>query len=319
MKSNLKIIFAGTPEISTTVLMELINAGYIPELILTQPDRPAGRGMKLSSSPVKQLALENGIEVFQPLSFKRDPSAIEKIRQINPDLIIVVAYGLILPAELLNIPKLGCINIHVSLLPKWRGAAPIQRSLLAGDLQTGVSIMQMDEGLDTGDVLLVSKCPISDQDTSASLHDKLANLGAKTLIQYLANPEKYPAQAQTTQEISYAHKLTKEEANINWHEDIIIIERKIRGYNPFPGAFSFLNGQLHKFWQSKISNLTTTAANGTIIGITKDSLQIACANGKVIEIVELQEAGSKRKFAMQYLQGKSNLIGKCFTSEVNYE
>lgn len=315
MSKDLKIVFAGTPEIAKTVLSKILESGFKVELVLTQPDRPSGRGMKLTPSPVKQLAIENGIEVFQPLSFKKDPTALQKIRDLNPDIMVVVAYGLILPAELLEIPNLGCVNIHVSLLPRWRGAAPIQRAVLAGDTETGVTIMQMDVGLDTGDMLLVERVAIDSDETSASLHDKLANVGADKIVEFLANPKNYPPIKQSDVGVSYAHKLEKEEAKIDWSEDASVIERKILGYNPFPVAFSFLDGQLHKFWQAKtINGSKKNAEAGEIISDNKDSLVIVCGGGSLLQIEEIQEAGSKRKTIQQYLQGKSGLNGKIFIS-----
>lgn len=312
MSKSLKIIFAGTPEIARMVLANILTHDFNVELVLTQPDRPAGRGMKLTPSPVKELALQHGIEVFQPVSFKKSPEAMDKIRALQPDIMIVVAYGLILPQELLDIPKMGCINIHVSLLPKWRGAAPIQRAVLAGDKESGVTIMQMDAGLDTGDMLLVEKIALESNETSLSLHDKLAKLGAEKIIDYLNNLDKYPPIKQSSEGVSYAHKLTKEEAAIDWSEHADVIARKIRGYNPFPGAYSFLEGVLHKFWGAEGIDKKTAELAGTILNAKADELTIACGDGSILRVTELQEAGSKRKSSSQYIQGKSNLIGKKF-------
>lgn len=316
MNKSLRIAFAGTPEIARTVLEEIIANNFNVELVLTQPDRPAGRGMKLTPSPVKELAIGNNIEVIQPLSFKKNPEAITRLKEFQPDIMVVVAYGLILPQEVLAIPRLGCINIHVSLLPKWRGAAPIQRAVLAGDKESGVTIMQMDVGLDTGDMLLVEKVTLDTDETSASLHDKLAVLGAKMVVKYLNSPESYLPVKQDLDGVSYAHKLTKEEAAIDWQEDASIIERKIRGYNPFPGAFSGLDGKLHKFWQATLVTEHTKLPAGAIIRATTSELLIACGNGSVLRIDEIQEAGSKLKQISQYLQGKTNLVGKIFSNEV---
>lgn len=317
MSDKLKIVFAGTPEIAKTVLANILAHDFAVELVLTQPDRPAGRGMKLTPSPVKQLALEHGIEVFQPVSFKKDPAALEKIRELQPDIVVVVAYGLIVPQEFLDIPRLGCVNIHVSLLPRHRGAAPIQRAILAGDSETGVTIMQMDAGLDTGDMLLVEKVAITADETSASLHDKLAQVGANKIVEFLANPTSFPALKQSDLGVTYAQKLEKDEARIDWQEDAMTIERKIRGFNPFPGAFSLLDGQLHKFWQATvIKGKPHSQPVGSIVNVTKDSLDIACGNGTILAVHEIQEAGSKRKPVAQYLQNKTALIGKIFISEV---
>lgn len=313
MTNELKIVFAGTPEIARLTLENILKHQFNVGLVLTQPDRPAGRGMKLTPSPVKLLALEHEVEVFQPLSFKNNPDAIQKIRDFAPDIMVVVAYGLILPAELLAIPRLGCVNIHVSLLPRWRGAAPIQRAVLAGDKFSGVTIMQMDTGLDTGAALLTEQVAISDDDTSGSLHDKLALLGATKIVEYLANPAAYSPKIQSEDGISYATKLSKEEALIDWSESAELIVRKIRGYNPFPGSYSYLNGQLHKFWQAHIvQGIQSKALSGTITHASDGKFWIACGDGSVIGINEIQEAGARRKISAQYLQGKSNLVGQRF-------
>ena len=316
MTDKLRIVFAGTPEISRTVLAKILENGFKVELVLTQPDRPAGRGLKLTPSPVKELALSHGIEVFQPSGFRKDPSALAKIRELAPDLIVVVAYGLILPQALLDIPRLGCINIHVSLLPKWRGAAPIQRAVLAGDKASGVTIMQMDAGLDTGDMLIVAPVELASDETSGSLHDKLAQIGATKIVEFLRDPAKYPPQKQIEEGVSYANKINKEEARINWSEPAELIERKIRGYNPFPGAFTYLEGKLHKIWRAELVDVkASNAPAGTIVDSTKDKLWVVGGDGKILAVIEIQEAGSKRKTINQYLQGKNELINQRFTSE----
>lgn len=318
---KLKIVFAGTPEIAATVLDKLISNKFNVELVLTQPDRPAGRGMKLVPSAVKQLAVENDIEVYQPVSFKKEPESIEKIESIAPDIMIVVAYGLILPQELLNIPRLGCINIHVSLLPKWRGAAPIQRAILAGDSMTGVTIMQMDAGLDTGDILLVERLPIEDGETSLSLHNKLAHAGAKKVIEYLNNYSTIKPQKQSSDGVTYADKILKSEGVINWNEPAELVERKIRGYNPFPGMSSYLDGKLYKFWFAQIypEKIDKKYVCGEIIKAQKDLLVIACGNDSFVKILEIQESGNKRKTIEQFLQNKSDLVGKIFNQELSNE
>ena len=313
MSEKLRILFAGTPEIAKVVLAKMISAGFIPELVLSQPDRPAGRGMKLTASPVKVLALEHGIEVLQPVSFKKCPEVIDQIREFAPDIMVVVAYGLILPQQLLDIPRLGCINIHVSLLPRWRGAAPIQRAVLAGDTESGVTIMQMDAGLDTGDILLVERVAIAEDETSGSLYDKLALMGAEMLIKYLQNPDGYKAVAQSELGVSYATKIEKDEARIDWANDAQVIARNIRGYNPFPGAFSNLDGVLHKIWSAKpLAQVANEFKPGTILQAEKDKLLVACGNGTILEVIEIQEAGAKRKRADIFLQGKTGLKGKKF-------
>lgn len=318
MLDKLKIVFAGTPEIASTVLEKLITEKFQVDLVLTQPDRPAGRGMKLTSSPVKELAIENGIEVFQPVKFRNNPDAIEKIKDLQPDIMVVVAYGLILPQELLDIPKLGCVNIHVSLLPKLRGAAPIQRALLAGDSKTGVTIMQMDAGLDTGDILLVEEVNIDAHDTSQTLHDKLAKSGATKIVEYLHDYKTITPVKQDNNQATYAEKLLKSEGLVNWNESAEIIERKIRGYNPFPGVYSYLDGKLYKFWQSTWYDYASIKNynSGEIIKAEIDGLHIACGCNSVLVIKEIQEAGSKRKPIDVFLQGEDSLIGQVFVSEL---
>lgn len=318
MTSDLKIIFAGTPEIAKTVLASVLAAGFKVDLVLTQPDRPKGRGQKLAMSPVKELALKHNIEVFQPLSFKQQPEALAKISALQPDIMIVVAYGLILPQSLLDIPKNGCVNIHVSLLPRHRGAAPIQRAILDGDSLTGVTIMQMDKGLDTGDILLQQPVEIANTDTSGSLHDKLAEVGADLIVEYLNVYQTLKPQAQSLDGVTYAHKIEKSEAAINWQEDAFIIERKIRGFNPAPGCFTYLeqagqNKSLVKVWSSSVVAATTTQVPGTVISADKNKLYIACANGSVLGLNELQDAGKNRQSVVQYTQGHPNLRDAKFT------
>ena len=315
MSKKLKIIFAGTPEIARLCLSSILDAGFDVELVLTQPDRPAGRGMKLTPSLVKELAIQSGIEVFQPVSFKNNPDAIEKIRVINPDIIVVVAYGLILPPSLLALPKLGCVNIHVSLLPKHRGAAPIARAILDGDSVSGVTIMQMDAGLDTGDILMVEEQVVGNDDTSGSLHDKLAKRGAYMIIDYLQNHIKITSIKQPNDGATYANKITKAEAQINWNESAIAIERKIRGYNPFPGAYTFLGSKLVKIWQARITSYTTKLESGTIIDCNNEFIAISCGDGMVLEALELQLSGEKRKSAELF--AKANLQLDKFNSKVN--
>lgn len=318
MTGKLRIVFAGTPQIAKTVLGKILAGGFNVELVLTQPDRPAGRGMKLTASPVKELAMQHNIEVYQPHSFKKEPEAIEKIRCMQPDIMVVVAYGLILPQELLDVPRLGCINIHVSLLPKWRGAAPIQRALLNGDDESGVTIMQMDAGLDTGAALIVAPVEIDARDTSGSLHDKLAQLGAEKIVEFLQEPGKYQPIPQSAEEVSYAAKIDKAEAEINWNEPADLVERKIRGYNPFPGAFTYLNGLLHKIWLAEIVvGETTKKPAGCILAAESDKLWVACGDGKIINMVEIQEAGAKRKNVLQFIQGKSGLVGQSFARKID--
>lgn len=310
MTQPLKIIFAGTPEIAKITLDKILSSGFKVDLVLTQIDRPAGRGKKLTSSPVKQLALAHNIEVFQPLSFKKNTEAIEKIRAMQPDILIVVAYGLILPQELIEIPKLGCVNIHVSLLPHLRGAAPIQRAIIAGDTQSGVTIMQMDKGLDTGPILLQQSVNITTHETSGSLHDKLANLGATMIIDYLTNYKNIRPTPQNENGATYAHKIDKAEAQINFTEDASIIERKIRGFNPIPGCHTYLDNQRVLIWEAEIAKQTTKLTQGTIIEHKDDGILLACGNGSVLKIIKLQLAGKKAQMAREFCQGYPNLNGK---------
>jgi methionyl-tRNA formyltransferase len=313
MQQALKIVFAGTPEISKITLEKILSSGFHVALVLTQMDRPAGRGKKLSMSPVKELALAHSIEVFQPLSFKQDPIAIEKIRALQPDILVVVAYGLILPQELIDIPKLGCVNIHVSLLPRWRGAAPIQRAIIAGDKKSGVTIMQMDAGLDTGAILIQQSVDIETHETSGSLHDKLANLGATMIIDYLTNYKNIKSIAQDNSLATYAHKIDKIEAQINFNEEAATIERKIRGFNPIPGCFTYLDNQRLLIWTAEIAQQTTTLPGGTIIQHKDGDILLACGNNSVLKVTKLQLAGRKAQIAKEFCQGYPNLDGKILT------
>lgn len=308
----LKIIFAGTPEIAKITLDNLLLHGFNPALVLTQPDKPAGRGKQLSMSPVKQMALEHNIEVFQPQTFK-DQANLNKIRELQPDLMVVIAYGIILPQALLDIPKLGCINIHVSLLPHLRGAAPIQRAILNGDQTSGVTIMQMDAGLDTGAILLQRRINIEAKETSGSLHDKLANLGAEMLIEYLHNYKQLRPHPQDNNLATYASKINKAEALIDFTESATIIARKIRGFNPVPGCFTFLEHNRLIIWAAEVMPHTTTKPPGSIIESTKDKLWIACGNNSVLQVTELQLAGRKRQTAQHFIQGYPNLAGETLT------
>lgn len=314
MQQPLKIIFAGTPEISKITLDKLLASGFSIDLVLTQMDRPAGRGKKLTMSPVKQLALEHHIEVFQPLSFKNNPHAIAKIRELKPDIVVVVAYGLILPQEFLDIPALGCVNIHVSLLPHLRGAAPIARAVIAGDTQSGVTIMQMDAGLDTGAILLQQSVAIVAKDSAGSLHDKLANLGANMIVDYLNNYKHIKPIPQDNTLATYAHKIDKSEARIDFNENALIIERKIRGFNPQPGCFTYLDEQRLIIWEAEAIEQTSNLTIGSIIDYCHDGILVACGCNSVIKITELQLAGRKRQSAKQFGLGYPDLIGKILYS-----
>ena len=307
----MRIVFAGTPEFAVQPLKALLDSKHSVIAVFTQPDRPAGRGQTLHASPVKALALSHHIPIYQPILLK-NPEEQAKLHALQPDLLIVVAYGLLLPKAVLDIPKFGCINIHASLLPRWRGAAPIQHAILAGDKTTGICTMQMDEGLDTGDVLLKISCTIAPQETSKTLHDKLATLGAAALLETLEKfehnalvPEK---QDPTT--ATYATKISKTDAKIDWQESADVIDRKIRAFNPWPVAFAELSGQTIRIWSAKL-NLTATVNNkikpGTIIEIHKDSMDVATGDG-VLTLLEIQLPGGKRLPVAEILHAKKALF-----------
>lgn len=303
----MRLIFAGTPEFAAQALSALIDAGHDIALVLTQPDRPAGRGMALLPSPVKQRALAAGLPVFQPMRLK-DAEAQETVRAVGADAMIVAAYGLILPQAVLDLPRLGCINIHASLLPRWRGAAPIQRAILAGDRETGVCIMQMEAGLDTGPVLRSAALAIDAEDTAASLHDKLAALGARLVVETLAALPLVPV-AQPESGATYAAKIEKSEAPIDWRQSAAQIGRQIRAFNPFPGALFHANGQAIKAWRA-----TPEAASGepgTVLAADRHGILVACGEG-ALRLLELQKAGGKRLAAAQFLAGTPLPVGTRF-------
>jgi methionyl-tRNA formyltransferase len=303
----MKLIFAGTPAFAAQALQAIIQAGHEVALVLTQPDRPAGRGMALQPSPVKKLALENGIEVFQPLSLK-DAAAQEKIAAIGAEVMVVAAYGLILPQVVLDMPRFGCLNIHASLLPRWRGAAPIQRALLAGDAETGVCIMQMEAGLDTGPVLLRQAFAVAPAETSASLHDRLAALGAELIVTALADLP-LVADAQPADGITYAHKIEKAEALIDWSKPAVELDRHLRAFNPFPGAQARLAGQTIKLWRAAV--VEASGESGQVLAVDRDKIVVACGEG-ALAISELQKAGGKRLPVQQFLAGHLLKVGDRF-------
>ena len=303
----MKLIFAGTPEFAAQALAAIIAAGHEVALVLTQPDRPAGRGMALQPSPVKKLALAHGIEVFQPLTLK-DAEAQVKVAGIAAEVMVVAAYGLILPQLVLDMPKFGCINIHGSLLPRWRGAAPIQRALLAGDAETGVCIMQMEAGLDTGPVLLRGTFPIETKDTTASLHNRLAALGARLVVEALGRLP-LVAEAQPLEGVTYAHKIEKAEALIDWQRSATELDRHIRAFNPFPGAQALFKGQTIKLWQAM--PVAGSGKNGQILAVDRKQIIVACGKG-ALSIQELQKAGGKRLPVQQFLAGNPLQVGDCF-------
>ena len=300
----MKLIYAGTPPFAARALESLIDAGHAVGLVLTQPDRPAGRGLKVLPSAVKLLALRHGLTVAQPLTL-RDHSVVEQLRSVGADAMIVAAYGLILPTDVLAIPRLGCVNIHASLLPRWRGAAPIQRSILAGDAETGISIMQMDAGLDTGPILLQQALPIAADDTAETLHDKLADLGAELVVRALANLP--PPRPQNEAMATYAAKIDKREAVLDWREDAVVLERKVRAFNPAPGAYTRLEGEPLKIWQAT-AEVHRGGEAGTVLEAGAAGVLVACGNG-ALRIAALQRAGGKRLPAAVFLSGTHLAVG----------
>jgi methionyl-tRNA formyltransferase len=286
--------------------------------VLTQPDRPAGRGLKLQASPVKLLAQSLGIAVAQPRSLRLDgkfpaeaAAARQALRDAQPDVLVVAAYGLILPPWVLELPRLGCLNIHGSLLPRWRGAAPIQRAIEAGDERTGITIMQMDAGLDTGDMLLVEALPIAGDDTSASLHDKLAVLGGRLIVEALelAACGGLPRTPQPADGVTYAHKIEKAEAPIAWRQPAAAIERRLRAFDPFPGATATLAGETIKCWRGVLG--AGRGRPGEILAVGDAGIEVACGEASIV-LTELQRAGGKRLPARMFLQGKAPAAGMVF-------
>ncbi|MDP2882856.1 MAG: methionyl-tRNA formyltransferase [Azonexus sp.] len=303
----MRLIFAGTPEFAARTLQAIVSAGHDVALVLTQPDRPAGRGMSLQPSAVKTVALKNGIEVFQPLTL-RDAEAQAKIAAVGAEVMVVAAYGLILPQIVLDMPRFGCINIHGSLLPRWRGAAPIQRALLVGDAETGVCIMQMEAGLDTGPVLLRGAFPIEANDTTATLHDRLAELGAQLIVEALGRLP-LPAEPQPAEGVTYAHKIEKAEALIDWSKSAVELDRHIRAFNPFPGAQAWFGGQTVKLWQA--TPVAGDGEIGTILAVDRSRVVVACGAG-ALAVSELQKAGGKRLPVQQFLAGHPLQVGDRF-------
>lgn len=302
----LKIIFAGTPDFAARHLQALLNSSHEIVAVYTQPDRPAGRGKKLTPSPVKKLAAEHQLPIYQPATL-RNESAQAELKSLNADIMVVVAYGLILPKIVLDTPKLGCINVHGSLLPRWRGAAPIQRALWAGDKATGVTIMQMDIGLDTGDMLLTTHLPIEDTDTSASLYEKLAEQGPEALLEALVGISSgtIKPQKQNEAEANYAEKLTKDEAELDWHKSAPQLWREIRAFNPWPVSFFNHQNQQIKVWQAQIRPHTSQAKPGTIISADKQGLEIATTDGNLL-ITQMQLPGKKALSVADVLNSRAD-------------
>ena len=314
----MKIIFAGTPEFAVPALAALIVAKHQIVMVLTQPDRPAGRGMQLKASPIKQLALQHHLPVFQPESLK--PAEVQaQIAALNADVMIVAAYGLIIPSAVLNMFAKGCYNIHASLLPRWRGAAPIHRALLAGDAETGVTIMEVVPKLDAGNMISKGVVKITDADTTQTLHDALSKIGADLMLQAmteLASNDALPSVAQDESLVTYAHKLEKSESAIDWQKSALEISRQVRGFNPFPVATAQFRGETIKIWFANVSQLANKNTNiGEIIAVG-DALQpnIHAACGEyTLEIKELQMPGGKRQTAQQFIQGQHVKVGEIFS------
>lgn len=288
--NKLNIIFAGTPPFAAEVLQALTKEHHIVA-VYTQPDRPAGRGRKLAPSAVKQVALKHHYPIYQPTSL-RDADAQQQLAKFNADVMVVVAYGLLLPRAVLDTPQYGCLNVHASLLPRWRGAAPIQRAIAAGDKKTGITIMQMDEGLDTGDMLLSKNCDIADNDTAQSVHDKLALLGGEALLEVLASIDNLHPQKQNDTDSNYAKKLQKTEGKIDWQQNATSIERHIRAFYPWPGTYTSLNEGNLKIQQAEVVRQDHQQKPGTVITINKNGIDVACGH-HILRITHCQLPGKK--------------------------
>ena len=307
----MRVAFAGTPDFARAALERLHAAGFAIPLVLTQPDRPAGRGLQLQPSPVKAFALQHGLPIAQPRSLRLDGKFPEDAAQARGaldaarlDVLVVAAYGLILPPWVLALPRLGCLNIHASLLPRWRGAAPIHRAIEAGDARTGITIMQMDAGLDTGAMLLVESIPIAADDTTARLHDRLADLGARLVVEALemAACGGLAATPQPVEGVTYAHKIEKSEAAIDWRQPAEVIERRMRAFDPFPGASSVIGGETVKLWGAQVLS-GAAEAPGTVLAAGTDGITVACGEG-ALRLIEVQRPGGKRVGAAQFLQAR---------------
>lgn len=313
----MRVIFAGTPEFASVALAQVHAAGHEIVLVMTQPDRPAGRGMKLQASAVKQFALAHQIPVAQPRSLRLDgkfpqdaQAAQAAIAQAQADVMIVAAYGLILPQWVLDAPRHGCLNIHASLLPRWRGAAPIHRAIEAGDTATGVTIMQMDAGLDTGDMLLCQDLPIAANDTTAALHDKLADLGGRMIVQALAQVGRFQPQVQPSEGVTYAHKIDKAEASVDWSQPAAVIERRMRAFDPFPGVTCVMHShaggepvaETVKLWQAQVDGEAAPHVQpGTVLRADAQGVCVACGQG-TLRITQLQRPGGKRIGVADFLR-----------------
>ncbi len=314
MKS-LRIVFAGTPEFASAHLQAVLDSQHDVIAAYTQPDRPAGRGRKLKPSPVKELALQHNIPVFQPLSLKKDEEARQQLADLKPDLMIVVAYGLLLPQSVLDIPKFGCINVHGSILPRWRGAAPIQRAVEAGDKESGVTIMQMDIGLDTGDMLLKATCPIHDTDTSSHVHDRLIEVGQPALIEIVnAFAEgTVKAEKQDDSLANYAHKMSKEEAVLDWNSPAAELDCLVRAFNPWPVTTIQMDETSIRVWEAIKVDGTSSQTPGTIVKADKEGIDVACTEG-LLRLKNVQLSGSRAMAVQDLLNSRKEMFatGKVF-------
>jgi methionyl-tRNA formyltransferase len=325
----MRVIFAGTPEFARAALAALHAAGHDVVGVFTQPDRPAGRGMKLQASAVKQFALSHALEVQQPRSLRLEgkypeDAALAKafMNQAQADVMVVAAYGLLLPQWVLDAPRFGCLNIHASLLPRWRGAAPIHRAIEAGDTHTGVTLMQMDAGLDTGDMLFEETLPILDNDTTASLHDKLADMGARMIVQALTQLGQFKPVKQPAEGVTYAHKIEKAEAAIDWSLPAKLLARRVRAFDPFPGMTAQMGSDLVKVWQAQalasdhagdVSNAPGLHLPGTLLSVSESGLQVQCGQG-VLCLTQLQKPGGKRLPAADFVRNFKGAVGDVFPS-----
>jgi methionyl-tRNA formyltransferase len=321
MSHSLRVIFAGTPEFAAAALAAIHAAGFPVPLVLTQPDRPAGRGMKLQASPVKRYAAEHGLTVAQPPSLRRTGKypaeaavALDQLRATPHDVMVVAAYGLLLPQEVLDIPPHGCINIHASLLPRWRGAAPIHRAIEAGDTETGITLMQMDVGLDTGAMISEARTPIHEDDTTATLHDRLAEAGARLIVEALVELErsgKLAATPQPSDGFTYAEKIGKHEAALDWRHPAAVLARQVRAFDPFPGGVATLDGTALKIWSAAPIDSDSKAEPGTILDVSPEGVVVACGEG-ALRLIQLQKPGGKRLPVREFLAGSTLASGQRF-------
>lgn len=301
----MRVIFAGTPEFAAFALTAILEAGHDVPLVLTQPDRPAGRGQKLQPSAVKQVALNHGLRIHQPERLK-DPDTHQPLIEAAGDVMVVAAYGLILPQSVLDIPRRGCLNIHASLLPRWRGAAPIHRAIEAGDRETGITIMKMEAGLDTGPMLLRSALPIEDGDSTGSLHDKLCSLGASLVVEALNRLDLLEPVPQPTEGVTYAKKIEKVEARLDWRLSAETLARRIRAFNPYPGAVCHFGELIVKVWVA--IPVPGEGSPGEVLGIDENGIRVACGEGSLL-LTELQKPGARRLPASDFLHGNPLVVG----------